>query len=200
MRQVVIACLTALFLNIQLLISSSIPQAFNSPSSTHSRSFQWIRYPVKRNSCDYTFSHLDRIKKKKEFDAVYENGDRCFSKQFLFILKKNELGRCRLGVTVTKKVDKRAVYRNKIKRRIREIFRLHRHLCTDNYDMVVVARKHAQECTYQDVRRQMLGALKHNGYLELPPKENKEKQVWETSTYPVSVSVIGTINDGFHLS
>lgn len=120
-----------------------------------------------------TFTFQDRIKKKKEFEVVYNNGARCFSKNFLLIIARNTTGRSRLGITVTKKVDKRAVYRNLIKRRVREVFRLNRHLLNDTYDIVVVARQNAAEISYSEVQRQLLGALRYNSYL-LPAADGNE--------------------------
>jgi ribonuclease P protein component len=51
---------------------------------------------------------------------------------------------CRLGITVTKKIDKRAVYRNRIKRRLKEAARLGGLKNGRNgYDYIVIARHDA---------------------------------------------------------
>jgi ribonuclease P protein component len=51
---------------------------------------------------------------------------------------------CRLGITVTKKIDKRAVYRNRIKRRLKEAARLGGLKNGRNgYDYIVIARPDA---------------------------------------------------------
>ena len=46
----------------------------------------------------------------------------------------------RVGITVTKKIDSRAVLRNLIKRRVREWFRTHRGGFYSGIDVVVIAR------------------------------------------------------------
>ena len=63
----------------------------------------------------------------------------------------NELPYCRLGLAVSRKVGN-AVVRNKIKRRLREIFRKQlkdRHL---QYDFVVVARSASAEAEFADLQ------------------------------------------------
>lgn len=77
----------------------------------------------------------------------------------------------RLAVAVTKKIDKRAVVRNLIKRRIREVFRLHKDCFVKPVDIVVVARRGVQECDYSEYERQLVGSLRSKGILG--PKESK---------------------------
>jgi len=52
----------------------------------------------------------------------------------------NELGHPRIGVTVSKKRAKRAVDRNRIKRQIRETFRLRQHKIP-GFDIVIIAKQ-----------------------------------------------------------
>lgn len=74
-------------------------------------------------------------------------------------------GYSRLGITVTTKVDKRAVFRNHIKRCIREVFRLHRQNLTANVDLVVIARNDSNMLSFQEIERELLGALRHGRLL-----------------------------------
>ncbi len=68
-------------------------------------------------------------------------------------------------MAVTTKLEKRAVVRNLIKRRIREIFRVARHTFARPIDIVVVARKGIQQCKFDDYQREILGALRAKGLL-----------------------------------
>ena len=88
------------------------------------------------------------------------------SKHFLILIAKSLKPHNRLGITVTKKVDKRAVKRNKIKRRVRELFRLNQHLLIENFDIIIIARKNAAEIEFKDTAREILGALTFKGYLK----------------------------------
>lgn len=71
-----------------------------------------------------------------------------------------------MAVAVTTKIEKRATVRNKIKRRLRELFRVFRHDLSEPLDMVVVARRDVQECSFDDYKREVLGALRSKGYLK----------------------------------
>jgi ribonuclease P protein component len=71
-----------------------------------------------------------------------------------------------MAVAVTTKIEKRAVGRNLVKRRLREIFRQNRHGFIRNYDLLVVARRGVQDCSFDDYRREILGSLRANKILK----------------------------------
>ncbi len=75
-------------------------------------------------------------------------------------------GQSRLATAVTTKLEKRSVVRNRIKRRIKEVFRAARADFTEAIDMVVVARKGVQSCEFADYQREILGALASKGWLK----------------------------------
>ena len=76
-------------------------------------------------------------------------GERRHTKHFIVILKQNGLGTTRLGVAVTKKKGN-AVKRNRVKRLIREFFRLNKPHFPLGYDILVTAKKDA---SYLDLRK-----------------------------------------------
>lgn len=80
-----------------------------------------------------------RILTAREYRTVF-NRNRRHADNFAVLLGHDGEGdRPRLGITVSKKVSKKAVVRNRIKRQIREYFRAHRH-DLKNLDYVVIAR------------------------------------------------------------
>ena len=113
----------------------------------------------------HAFGPTSRIKKRNEFFELQANCQKLYSKHFLILVGPSEKPESRLGLTITTKVEKRAVYRNKLKRRIREIFRQHRANFKRPFDMIVIARKNAPALLYEDIRREILGALSHAGYM-----------------------------------
>lgn len=88
-------------------------------------------------------SPVERIRKREEYLACYRRGRRYFSPSFIcYIRPRNPDGTgIRLGTTVTKKVGK-AVVRTRLKRLIKEVFRLNKdNFRDDDVDVVVVAKK-----------------------------------------------------------
>jgi ribonuclease P protein component len=68
---------------------------------------------------------VNRLVKKKDFDNVFKNGRKYSLSGAKIYLKinNNNLEQSRFGFIVSKKVSKKAVVRNKTKRRLREIIR-----------------------------------------------------------------------------
>ena len=66
----------------------------------------------------------NRLTKTKDIDHVFKTGKSFFSKNIGIKTTDNKLGLNRITVVVSSKVSKKAVVRNKIKRRIRHIIRL----------------------------------------------------------------------------
>ncbi len=90
------------------------------------------------------FQHADRLRRFSEFRRVTRRGRRAAGGAFVVLVSERpdpapELARCRLGITVSRKVGG-AVVRNRVKRRIREWFRARRGSLGVGVDWVVIAR------------------------------------------------------------
>ena len=93
-----------------------------------------------------TFTKDDRLLKRSDFLRVFKYGKRIQNRYFIVYLSRNDLKRCRLGLTVTRKVGK-AVTRNLIKRLAREYFRQNRHIIKDYWDISLIAKRECIEVT-----------------------------------------------------
>ena len=86
-------------------------------------------------------SRQSRLKASSEFQKVFEkpivSADGCFK----VLARPNDRGRPRLGMAVSRQVDRKAVGRNRIKRVIRESFRLHFRDRRPALDFVVLPRR-----------------------------------------------------------
>lgn len=88
----------------------------------------------------YQYTKAQRLKTADEFSSVFIFRKTRYTPYFKIHFKPNELGYSRLGLIVSKKIHKRAVKRNYMKRLIRELFRYN---CQnwDNYDVVFRVQK-----------------------------------------------------------
>lgn len=108
---------------------------------------------------------MARLRKKTDIDRCQKRGAKLYSKHFLVLVISSPTGESRLAVAVTTKLEKRAVMRNRIKRRIREVFRASREQFLEPIDVVVVARRGVQLCEFSDYQRELLGTLKSHGFM-----------------------------------
>jgi ribonuclease P protein component len=105
-----------------------------------------------------SFGKHVRIRKRNDYSTVYQQGVRSNSEHLTVIARKNQAGINRLGLTVSKKVGN-AVQRNRIKRLLREFFRLNKARFSIPQDIVIIAKKNASLLTYQDVCRELESLL-----------------------------------------
>ncbi len=87
-----------------------------------------------------TFPKSVRLLKPRDYSEVFSNVQiRVPHKHFLILAAPNTLGHARIGLVFSKKNLKLAVQRNRIKRVIRETFRLHQDLPA--FDIIVLGRQ-----------------------------------------------------------
>ncbi len=73
------------------------------------------------------FRPRQRLRTASEYDAVFSKPLRNRDRYFLLLVRENTQTDPRLGLIVSKKRIRKAVSRNRIKRIIRDSFRLHQH-------------------------------------------------------------------------
>ena len=100
------------------------------------------------------FRPADRILRSKDFERIYRKGRRQTGPSFALFGLRNELGRSRLGITVTRKFGG-AVLRNRSKRIVREIFRRNKGAFGASCDFVVNVRTGALARGYQALEREL---------------------------------------------
>lgn len=102
----------------------------------------------------YSFTKADRILKRPEFIALAKSGRRIQNEYFIAVFSPSRHGRSRLGVTVTKKVG-RAIKRNRIKRLVREFFRLNRQFLSGEWDINIIAKDQVADITSEKAYRSL---------------------------------------------
>jgi ribonuclease P protein component len=107
-----------------------------------------------------------RVRARAEFDRVFKDGQRTAA-PLLALHWHKDAQAARLGLAVSRKVDRRAVGRNRIKRALRETFRHVRpQLASGAY--VLVARPAAADSDNRALKAAFLDALRRAGALPLP--------------------------------
>jgi len=107
----------------------------------------------------YSFEKKWKVRKRQHYQAIYQEGRRLHSRNFVIVLRENSEGTVRFGITVGKKVGN-AVKRNRIKRLLREYFRLNRDAFRGSTDIVIIARKDISSLNYRDVSLELNAVLK----------------------------------------
>ena len=105
------------------------------------------------------------LKKNYEFRRLYSKGKSCANAYLVVYCRKNRSGRSRIGYTVSNKVG-HAVVRNRIRRQLREMYRLHLPQMKKGYDVILVGRVKAVHTPYARMDRQYACALEALGLVE----------------------------------
>jgi len=104
----------------------------------------------------------ESIKKNSEFQYIYKNGKSYANRYLVMYIIENDKNCTRLGISVSKKVGN-SVIRHRVKRLIREGFRLNCEQFKTGYDIIVIARSTAKGKGYDDISSALLhlGKLHH---------------------------------------
>jgi ribonuclease P protein component len=102
-------------------------------------------------------SPQERIRRRAEFQQVYERGVRTHARFMTLFILANNLPVTRLGVAATRKVGD-AVRRNRAKRLVREMFRRNKTL--PGFDVVVIPRPELVDADFSSLEADYRSALR----------------------------------------
>lgn len=113
---------------------------------------------------DYTFPRSERILQSAEFERAFQQGEKLVCGAFVcYVVRQTGQGR-KLGCVVSRRVGG-AVVRNRLKRYIREAYRLHRPNLADDVHLVVVARQAAARMRYGECAEALCRLLRKGDVL-----------------------------------
>ncbi len=95
------------------------------------------------------------LKNNYEFRRLYSKGMTAASPLIAVYCRANRRSFNQIGITVSTKIG-RAVHRNRIRRRLREIYRLNESRIKEGYDIVVVARIRSRDAAYSELEADFL--------------------------------------------
>ena len=102
------------------------------------------------------------LKKNSDFRRLYAKGKSGVTPYLVVYTRPNRLGENRLGYTVSVKLG-HAVVRNRVRRRLREIYRLNAPRLRQGHDIVIVARSRAVGSEYRKLDAAFLRACESLG-------------------------------------
>lgn len=110
-------------------------------------------------------SDIITLKKNNDFRRLYSKGRSYTSSVLVTYVRKNRLGKVRIGITVSKKIGN-AVLRSRSRRIIREAYRILSDDVSSGYDLVFVARGKTPYVKMGDILRVMKKELREAGVLK----------------------------------
>lgn len=99
-----------------------------------------------------------RVKREKDFSAIFTKGQNVANRKFVVYRLEKDQPHFRVGLSVSKKLGN-AVTRNRIKRLIRHVLINHQERIASE-DFVIIARKGVEELDYHEVESNLLHVLK----------------------------------------
>lgn len=124
--------------------------------------------PQEKQKVRFTFRKYERIRKTKEIEFVLTHGKKFFVNGLIIYILERDKEKdkfSRLAVLVSSKVEKKAVVRNKFKRRIREIFRLNKHKIVRPVDIIIIGTKSSVKKKYKELETLFLEVLSKEGLI-----------------------------------
>lgn len=104
---------------------------------------------------------VEIIKSSREYTEIINNGKSIKSNNFSIYYRNND-EKNRYGISIPKKTGK-AVVRNKIKRRVKNIIDNNKNSMQSGYDYVIIIRKGILELTYQEMEKELLNLISNIG-------------------------------------
>lgn len=104
------------------------------------------------------------------FQRLYHTQGRANGQMVLYV-RPNRLAMNRVGITVGKKLG-HAVVRNRVRRRMREVYRLNEFRLTSGWDIVLVMRSRAIDAKFSELDSGFLKLAAQSGILK-PTEDEK---------------------------
>jgi ribonuclease P protein component len=101
------------------------------------------------------FPKTFRLLRRREFRRVYDEGQRRSASLCTVFFRSNGLPHTRLGITTPVRVGN-SVVRNRLKRRVREVFRLNQSKLPRGWDILVNPRPAVATVSFVTLQRELL--------------------------------------------
>jgi ribonuclease P protein component len=120
------------------------------PKGVRAFAHSWVESPCRAGS---RFTQQQRLSTPKHFNHVFAQARRSSDQFFTILARSNDRDLDRLGLAISKRAARRAVDRNRLKRLVREVFRMRAVL--SRCDFVVMAKPAASVSDNAALRRSL---------------------------------------------
>lgn len=100
-----------------------------------------------------------RLRNNVHFKKVYNRGKSYGNRLVVMYIYKNGMDYNRVGFSVTKKIGN-SVERNRVRRKMKEVYRLNCHKVKDGYDLIFLPKAMANKATYKEIESAMFHLFK----------------------------------------
>lgn len=121
-----------------------------------SESKQEKKYPLHRDF---------RIRQNRDYRRIYSAGRRFSNRAGLMYVVRTKREPVRIGFVTTKRIGN-AVARNRARRLMKEVYRLHRHELSSHYEAILLAAAFLTTVTYSEAEKALLALWRKAGMLE----------------------------------
>jgi len=104
----------------------------------------------------------ESLRKNRQFQEVYKTGKSRANKYLIMYVSENHQEKNYLGISVSKKVGN-SVVRHRVKRLVKESYRLHEDIFNSGLNIVITARASSASITYQEMESAVLHLGKLHG-------------------------------------
>ena len=102
---------------------------------------------------------INIIKESKEFDNIIHTGRYIKNNYYIIYYKDKANDYYRFGLSVGKKISKRAVVRNKLKRRLKSIIDNNKNCYPKTKDYIIIMKGRCNEATYEELEQNFLNII-----------------------------------------
>lgn len=99
--------------------------------------------------------NTESLKSNRDFLKTYKTGKSFANRYLVMYVVENGLEINRLGISVSKKVGN-SVIRHRVKRLIKESYRLHEAMFNSGLDIVIASRSSAKDISYKEMESAVL--------------------------------------------
>ena len=106
----------------------------------------------------------ESLRKNRQFQEVYRVGSSRANRYFVMYVSENHQEKNFLGISVSKKVGN-SVVRHRVKRLVKESYRLHEDIFNSGLNIVVIARAQAAFLSYEKTESVLLHLARLHGII-----------------------------------